>query len=86
MKPKSLSQKKRLEAQLYAKEAEKLLPEKEDPRKISEQGWSFYEQVGRNQAIEDCKPIVIKLLKEIDDLKQKIPEPIDQYQADPNIT
>jgi hypothetical protein len=77
---KSLSQKKRLDVQMkdYNKEAEKLLPKKID--------WEFCDSPNFNQAIDDCKPIIIKLLKKIDELKKQIPEPIDQYQADPNIT
>jgi hypothetical protein len=46
----------------YNKEAEKLLPKKID--------WEFCDSPNFNQAIDDCKPIVAKLLKEIDRLKK----------------
>ena len=60
----------------YIKKAEKLLPNKKDNGfdndvyckscRLSE---TFCQCNGFNQAIDDCIPIVAKLLKEIDELK-----------------
>ena len=54
----------------YIKLARKLLPKQEKPTKIFRGGWSFKEQVGRNQGIEDCVPLVADMLKQLDAYKR----------------
>ena len=49
-------------------------PRKADPRKESEKGWSFYEQVGYNQAIDDYDPYVKELEDEVRELMQQLDE------------
>jgi hypothetical protein len=75
MIPKSLSQKKRLEVQMkdYIKEAEKLLNIKKlelSPKCKNDENWVMVKD-WHSQGVDDCKPIVAKLLEEIDDLKNK---------------
>ena len=53
----------------YTKEAKKLLPKKEKAERDC-QGYLECYADGKNGTIDDCKPVVIKLLKEIDKLKE----------------
>ena len=57
----------------HIEEAEKLLPDKKTYQNTKD--WMHdgaYLASGYNEAIEDCIPAVIKLLEEIDNLKDKI--------------
>jgi len=52
----------------YGKLADELLPKKEKAERDC-QGYLECYADGKNGTIDDCKPVVIKLLKEIDKLK-----------------
>ena len=58
----------------FTKEAEKWLPKKKYCA-YNKKWQSTYpkdcQNIGYNQARDDCKPVVMKLLKEIDELKEK---------------
>ena len=61
----------------YTKKAEKLLPEKTIFGKDADGieiiiSAGDIQEVGYNYAIDDCTPIVADLLKQIDELKEKL--------------